>query len=155
MGRVWKRRKYRCVTKRKHRKSWWDHMTKRERQQLREAKGRVKKIDKVAEKYAQIALGLNTDSMIGKNSKRKKIGYKNLDKYIINQKHMMSNKDSKGEGMKSKYSMTKKVKRFRMRRIVTKDWERVWCEFCNHPNPKTLMFCQLCDSTLIPLHCRE
>eukprot|EP01084_Bolivina_argentea_P290896 499806_1 len=131
MGRVWKqkKRKYRCVTSRKHRKKWWNQMTKKERQQLREAKGETKKLDRVADRYAEIALGLN---------KKKSIGYSQKSiKKMMNDENTNNNKNSK-------------VKRFKARKLITKDWERVWCEFCKHPNPKNLLFCQLCDSNLIP-----
>ena len=42
-------------------------MTKRERQQLRDAKGHKRKIDRVAEKYAEIALGIarKSDNVFG------------------------------------------------------------------------------------------
>ena len=100
-------------------------MTKKERQQLREAKGQTKRLDKVADRYAAIALGIEQKNDIG---------------YTQNS---LRNKQNGDDDKKSK------VKPFKTRKNVTKDWERVWCEFCKHPNPKNLMFCQLCDSNLV------
>ena len=138
MGRVWrqKKRKYRCVTSRKHRKKWWNQMTKKERQQLREAKGEIKKLDRVADRYAEIALGIKPRNDIGYSTKsimKKKADIKDKDNNHNNNNH--NNKS--------------KVKSFKARKLITKDWERIWCKFCKHPNPKNLMFCQLCDSNLV------
>eukprot|EP01084_Bolivina_argentea_P084200 152347_1 len=130
MGRVWqhKKRKYRCVTSRKHRKKWWNQMTKKERQQLREAKGETKKLDRVADRYAEIALGIH---------KKKDIGY--------SEKSMKR----KADFINDKTSTDKpRTKGFKARKIVTKDWERVWCEFCKDPNPNRLMFCHFCECML-------
>mmetsp|Transcript_73949 Transcript_73949/g.66565 ORF Transcript_73949/g.66565 Transcript_73949/m.66565 type:complete len:138 (+) Transcript_73949:29-442(+) len=134
MGRVWrqKKRKYRCVTSRKHRKKWWNQMTKRERQQLREAKGETKKLDRVADRYAEIALGIKPKHEIGYSRKS-----------IMKKKAAIEDNDDN-------HNRKSKVKSFKARKLITKDWERIWCEFCKHPNPKNLMFCQLCDSNLKP-----
>ena len=135
MGRVWKhkKRKYRCVTSRKHRKKWWNQMTKKERQQLREAKGETKKLDRVADRYAEIALGIKPKNDIGYSQKSmKRKAKENIDNDNDN------------------YNNKSRTKPFKARKIITKDWERVWCEFCKHPNPKNIMFCQLCDSNLNP-----
>ena len=71
MGRFGKR-KYRCVTSKRHRKKWWNGMTKKERQQAREAKGYISKLDKLADEYADIALGIKkTDN----KDVKKKYGY--------------------------------------------------------------------------------
>merc|ERR1711971_475703 len=114
-------------TSRKHRKKWWTQMTKKERQQLREAKGETKRMDKVADRYAAIALGIKPKAEIGYSQR----GIK---------RKLAENDDNA--------SADKSDKKFKERPIVTKDWERVWCEFCKHPNPKSIMFCQLCDSNL-------
>ena len=116
-----KKRKYRCVTSKRHRKKWWNGMTKRERQQLRDAKGQKRKIDRVAEKYAEIALGIARKS---DESTKKQFGYK------------VNNHNKR------------KIKPFKTRETKTMAWERKWCQFCKHPNPKNLVFCQLCDSNL-------
>jgi len=112
-------------------------MTKKEREQLREAKGELKKMDRVADRYAEIALGLN-------NKKHNEIGYsqKSMKKKAAEQKHGDLDDDKDKDGKP-------RVQKFKARKLVTKDWERVWCEFCQHPNPKDLMFCQLCDSNLV------
>ena len=44
-------------------------MTKKERQQLREAKGETKRLDKVANRYAEIALGIKPKADIGYSQK--------------------------------------------------------------------------------------
>ena len=41
-----------------------------------------------------------------------------------------------------------KPKDLKVKKIITQKWERKWCSLCKHPNPKTLLFCQLCDSNL-------
>lgn len=100
-------------------------MTKREREQLRAMKGETKKLDRVADKYAEIALGLTQQKEVGYSEKSMKRKQDEID----------------GKEVRSKRG-------FKANRTKTRDWERVWCEFCKHPNPKTLMFCQLCDSAL-------
>ncbi|ETO09369.1 hypothetical protein RFI_28008 [Reticulomyxa filosa] len=71
MGRVWKRRKYRAVTGKKHRKTWWGRLTKKEKEQIREGKEKQKKLNTVADRYAELALGIRKEN---KNTKVK-IGY--------------------------------------------------------------------------------
>lgn len=105
-------------------------MTKRERQQLREAKGETKKLDRVADRYAEIALGIAPKNDIGYSRKS-----------IMKKKADIDNNEENGDSKS-------KVKPLKVRKMITKDWERIWCKFCKHPNPKNLMFCQLCDSNL-------